>query len=92
LEALLLLAQNADRDGIRGEAFNVTSEIPRTTLEVMQSYLEAAGRSDLSPIVEEAAPGELSAKVSSSNKIFERLGWKESTPFDVGLREVISRA
>lgn len=76
VEAYLALAAATPRDGIRGEAFNFSPERPLTVLEITRAALEAAGRSDLEPVIQNRAQGEIRDQSLDSGKAMRILGWK----------------
>ena len=90
VSALRVLAANADKDKVRGEAFNVSGAPEMTILEITTIALAAFGKADLEPIISEAAPGETSVKYSKSNKLKSVLGWTQKIQLRDGLEEMAS--
>jgi CDP-glucose 4,6-dehydratase len=88
IRALRLLAENADADGVKGEAFNVAGDTPLTTLEIARMVLDAFGRADIEPQISDGAPGETSVKYSSSAKLRARLGWEPRLTLAAGLARI----
>ncbi len=86
--ALRLLAANAGREGIGGEAFNVSGAPAMSTLEIARLALAAFGKGDLEPEISAGAPGETSVKVSSAEKIGRVLGWRPERSLEAGLSEI----
>lgn len=86
----LLEAMLAGRDGVVGEAFNVSLEEPQTVLDVARRILALMG-SGLEPDVrnEPAARLEIPAQALSAAKARERLAWKPRFTMDEGLTATI---
>lgn len=86
LEAYMLLAENASREGICGEAFNVTAAEPISVQALVERLVNLSGKSHLQPIIRAT---DLSQKDSyehlSSEKIQQTLGWKPRFSLEEGL-------
>ena len=86
LEAYMLLAENAGRTGIYGEAFNVTAADPISVLGLVESLVTVSSKTHLKPIIQGT---DLSQKDSyehlSSVKIQQTLGWKPRFSLEEGL-------
>ena len=88
--AYMLLAKNmAENPNIRGEAFNFSYESPLTAREVVDKILVQMTRTDLRPVVLDAAQNEIPHQYLSASKARERLGWRPTFSFDEGLRRTI---
>ncbi len=88
VSALRILAANAGKDGVRGEAFNVSGTPAMTILEITTIALAAFGKADLKPTISKAAPGETSVKYSRSDKLKKALGWSPKVQLRDGLEEM----
>lgn len=89
VQAYLLLAHKAADDGIRGEAFNFSSEDPLTVLEITHKIQEMMGRSDLEPIVLDQAKAEIKDQYLDSSKAKRLLSWVPHYSLEKGLTETI---
>jgi CDP-glucose 4,6-dehydratase len=85
VDAYLALAGAAPREGVRGEAFNFSPERPLTVLEITRAVLEAAGRPDLEPVIENGAQGEIRDQSLDSSKALRVLDWKARYALQDGL-------
>lgn len=89
VEAYLLLALKAPVEGVRGEAFNFSSESPMTVLEITRKIQELMGRSDLEPVILNQAKAEIRDQYLDSSKARRLLGWLPQYTVDKGLSETI---
>lgn len=89
VEAYLSLADQADREGIRGEAFNFSPESPVSVLEMTQTILRLMGRDDLQPLIQATALAEIQDQVLDSSKAHQCLGWKPHHGLESGLQKTI---
>jgi CDP-glucose 4,6-dehydratase len=72
-----------------GEAFNFSLEVQMTVLEIVELGLSCMGRTDLRPIIQNIASGEIREQTLSSAKARDQLGWKPAYTMEAGLRETI---
>jgi CDP-glucose 4,6-dehydratase len=87
--AYLLLAEKLAADpGLRGEAFNFSTEEQLTVLELVEKIL-AAMNSRLTPDVRNEATNEIRHQSLSAAKAREQLGWRPLFTLDEGLRRTI---
>lgn len=89
INAYLVLAENIEKPGIKGEAFNFGTKRPLSVLEMVEKIRELCGGADLAPIINSTATGEITNQYLSSEKAFDRLGWVAETPVEQGLSETI---
>ncbi len=89
VDAYLELAERAEDDGVRGEAFNFSAGDPVSVLEITLAIQRLMGREDLEPVILNRARGEIKDQHLDSTKARERLGWSGGYTLDVGLRETI---
>jgi len=90
VEAYLLLAEQMEAKGIRGEAFNFSNEIQLSVLALTQKLLTLMGREDLQPIVQGNNRGEIKDQWLSAAKAREQLGWHPHYELDTALAETIA--
>jgi CDP-glucose 4,6-dehydratase len=88
--ACLLLAEEMQRQGFRGEAFNFSYEVRFSVREMVDHLLGLMGRPDLVPIVRNEVSNEIPHQYLSSQKARERLKWNPAFGVDEGLRETIA--
>jgi CDP-glucose 4,6-dehydratase len=88
--AYLILAERlaADR-ALAGEAFNFSLEIRLTVLDVVDKVLQRMGRTDLQPIIQNAASSEIREQYLSAEKARRVLAWTPRFGLDDGLAETI---
>lgn len=90
VDAYMVLAEHAGREGVRGEAFNFSPERPLTVLEITRAVLEAVGRPDLEPSILDSARAEIRDQYLDSRKALERLGWKAKYGLKEGLAATVA--
>ncbi len=89
VEAYLLLAEKADREDLRGQAFNFSENRPMTVLEICKKTLQAAGRSNLSITVQGNPTLEIQEQWLDSARARTGLGWKPRYGLEAGLTETV---
>lgn len=90
VEAYLLLAeQMSSRPELIGEAFNFSLEVQITVLDLVNRVLELMGRTDLAPIIQNSATGEIREQYMSAERARDVLGWRPRWGLDQGLRDTI---
>lgn len=90
VEAYVQLAERADEPGIRGEAWNFSTESPLSALEMTRAVLRACGRPDLEPVVEGTARFEIQDQYLSAEKARRMLGWSARHGLEDGLRRTVT--
>jgi CDP-glucose 4,6-dehydratase len=88
-DAYVRLAERAHEPGIRGEAWNFSTETPLTALELTHRLLAACGRPDLEPDIRATATHEIPAQHLSAQKARERLGWWPRYGLEEGFRRTV---
>jgi len=78
----------ADADVV-GRAFNVSDESPRTVLEVVDEILKQSGRTDLQPIVEDRASGEIAHLALDARRARAVLDWRPGYTFEQAVAETL---
>jgi CDP-glucose 4,6-dehydratase len=86
----LTLGAALDRPEVAGEAFNFSAESWVRVSEIVTAIQKVMGRTDLEPVVQNAARREIRSQSLSSRKARERLGWKASFDLQTGLRETVA--
>jgi CDP-glucose 4,6-dehydratase len=88
--AYVLLAEKLFAGDAGGEAYNFSNEIQLTVLELVALLTEIAGRHDLEPIVQSAAPNEIPHQYLSAEKARAQLGWESRYTLREGLTETMA--
>jgi CDP-glucose 4,6-dehydratase len=86
----LALAQHAERDDVRGQAFNLSCEAPESVLGVVARLATLVDRRDLAPIILNTASGEIPHQAVSAARARRVLGWSPRHDLDAGLRETVA--
>jgi CDP-glucose 4,6-dehydratase len=89
-DAYLEAAERAHEPGVRGEAFNFSTESPMNALEVTTAVLEACGRPDLEPDILGAATHEIQDQFLAADKARRVLGWAPRLGFADGMERTVS--
>ena len=91
VNAYLMLSERMWNDSsIHGEAFNISNQKPMSVLECVDKILDATGRQDLKPVIQNTATREIEEQFLDATKIKEVLGWKPLYEFEDALKESIS--
>lgn len=88
-DAYLRLAEQMDKQGCYGEAFNFSNEQPLTVLEITERILTLMQKTHLKPIIRKEAAGEIAHQYLSAEKARRVLGWKAKHNLEEGLKETI---
>jgi len=88
-QAYLRLAECLDNDRVRGEAFNFSTEMPLTVLELVRTIQELMHCEHIEPRILDCAEGEIRAQHLSATKARSILGWQPQFDLKQGLRETI---
>ena len=89
VDAYLMLAEQAHREEVRGQAYNFSENRPMTVLEICKKTLAAAGRPDLSITVEGKATSEIKEQWLDSSRARSQLGWKPRYGLEAGLSQTV---
>lgn len=68
-----------------GDAFNISADEPLSVIELVNMILEVTGRTDLTPVIENTATGEIKAQFLSSKRLRDATGWQPQTALQDGL-------
>jgi CDP-glucose 4,6-dehydratase len=90
VEAYASLAERADEDSVAGGAWNFSTELPLTALEMARAVLRAAGRPDLEPEVAGTAEHEIQDQYLSAEKARAVLGWRPAHGLEGGLARTVA--
>ena len=83
------LAEHAEEDGVRGEAFNFSAESPFTVMDVVSTLAKLMDCEHLEPDVRSTARGEIRSQYLSSAKARRVLGWQPRFTLEEGLDHTI---
>ena len=90
VKGYLLMAEQTDREGVAGEAFNFSDERQITVLELVNLILKLMDREDIKPDVLDAVKGEIHHQYLSAEKARRVLEWKPAYTIEEGLGETIA--
>jgi CDP-glucose 4,6-dehydratase len=92
VQAYLALGEQAQRQGVIGEAFNFGSNAPISAYHLVLKITAAAGRPDLEPDIhgKGSLSGEIDRQYLDSAKAAAVLGWSARTSLDDGLKSSIN--
>jgi CDP-glucose 4,6-dehydratase len=89
VDAYLLMAENAGRKDVAGNAFNFGPNRPATVLDVVTTIARIMGRDDLKPRIVNDAQHEIRDQYLDSSKAKQVLDWSPKTDLESGLRRTI---
>jgi CDP-glucose 4,6-dehydratase len=84
----MLLAEKMGDKRIHGEAFNFSTEQPKTVLEIVEKIIWAMG-SDLEPEILNQATNEIRDQYLSAEKARVLLNWKPTFSLENGLKRTV---
>ncbi len=90
VSAYLTLAEQLDREEVRGEAFNFGTDDPKSVLEIVQTIIAISDHPALQPIILGQASHEIQAQYLSSKKAKQVLGWEPTHSLKEGLQETMA--
>ncbi len=85
----LTLAENIDKPGVVGEAFNFGMDRPISVLAMINSIIAISNYPDLEPIILDEVKHEIQDQYLSSAKIRKVLGWRPQYTLEAGLQETM---
>jgi CDP-glucose 4,6-dehydratase len=88
--AYLRLAERLDDAGVRGGAFNFSTESPVTVLEIVRALQKATDATHLEPDVQATATGEIRDQRLSAAKARAVLRWQAQYDLDRALAETVA--
>ncbi len=87
--AYMQLAEQLANVGVRGEAFNFSTESPLTVLELVRSIQKSLNMEDMGVRILNQAEGEIHSQSLSAGKAKKILGWSANFDLHRGLNETI---
>ncbi len=89
VDAYLAMAAGADRDDVKGEAFNFGPGEPVSVLEIVNTIAKLMECTHLEPIILDEAQAEIRDQYLDSRKAHKILKWAPRYSLEDGLRETI---
>lgn len=91
IDAYLLMAEQIDTPGVKGEAFNAGSGKPVHILALVGEIIRLSGNHTLQPDIRGNVPphGEINRQYLDVSKIRQVLGWEPKVPLEDGLKRVM---
>lgn len=86
----MTLAEQIERAGVRGQAFNFGMSRPISVLEMIKSIIELSDCPDLEPIILDEVKHEIQDQYLSSAKANRVLNWQPQFTLAEGLRETMA--
>ena len=87
--AYLSLAENLPQEPIVGQAFNFSTGVPVTVLELVHTILDVMDQAHLVPTVLNEASNEILEQTLDCTKAKELLGWQSEYTLENALRETV---
>ena len=89
VSAYMALAEQIDRPGVAGEAFNFSTEEPVTVNQIVATIQDVMGIHDLPPLILDTAKAEIKAQALAAGKAREVLGWSAEHDMKRGLLKAV---
>jgi CDP-glucose 4,6-dehydratase len=90
VDAYLSLANQLEREDVRGQAFNFSPERQMSALALTRILLEVLGRADLEPIIQNNAQAEIRDQYLDASKAKRILGWTAKFTLRAGLERTVA--
>jgi len=90
VDAYLALAEQCDRAGVAGEAFNFSPESRVSVIDITRAIQRLMKRTDLEPVILDQVRAEIRDQYLDSGKAKARLGWRARHSLDQGLTQTIA--
>ena len=89
--AYVVLAEQIERDSVKGQAFNFASNAPINMLDLVKKIIAVSGRTDAKPDVQgtKKPDAEIDEQYLTSEKAKRVLGWEPKFNLEDGLKETI---
>jgi CDP-glucose 4,6-dehydratase len=88
--AYMHLAEKMEDAKIHGEAFNFSTELQISVLDLTKKILHIMGRDDLQPVILNEAKNEIKHQYLSAKKAHSLLEWKPKYELDDALKETVA--
>lgn len=90
VDAYLALAEQCDKPGVTGEAFNFSPESRVSVIDITKAIQQVMDRSDLEPVILDQVRAEIRDQYLDSGKAKARLGWRARHSLEQGLTHTIA--
>lgn len=90
IEALIILAENSNKDGIKGKIVDVTTENSNTAIEIINYVNELNNIANISPIILNESLTERDDKSITKSNTINLIGWSNKTEIKQGLNKTIN--
>lgn len=87
--AYMRLAERLRDERVRGEAFNFSTETPRTVMDLVTVIQKLMECGDLDPVVRDSAGGEIHSQYLSAAKARAILDWEPGFDLETGIKQTI---
>jgi nucleoside-diphosphate-sugar epimerase len=84
-----MVAENLDREEIRGQAFNCGTDLPMSVIDMVNLILSLSPHPDLVPKILNQVTNEIKDQYLDSTKIGARIGWEPDYSRKQAMRETI---
>ncbi len=85
----LMLAEQFEKEGVKGEAFNFGTEEPVSVVELFKKIAASCGKPDIKPKILGTAHNEIDKQYLSIDKAKKILGWEPKFSLKTGLEKTI---
>ncbi len=89
VDGYLTLAENLDKDGIKGQAFNFGTGKPISVINLYNKIAELMGKKDAKPKILGEAKNEIDRQFLAVDKVKKTFGWQPKYSLEQGLKETI---
>lgn len=86
----LMVAENMEREDVRGQAFNFGNDDPISVLRMVNTIIQLSDNADLQSIILDEAKGEIQDQYLCSEKAGEVLDWRPQFSLEAGLAETLA--
>jgi CDP-glucose 4,6-dehydratase len=90
VDGYLALAEQGDKPGVAGEAFNFSPESRVSVIDITKAVQRLMNRTDLEPVILDQVRAEIRDQYLDSGKAKDRLAWRARHSLDQGLTHTIA--
>ena len=90
VRGFLMVAEQMEKEGVHGQAFNLGSDHPTTVLEMMHTIIRLSGSPQLEPIILNEAHNEIQEQHLCSDKAKQVLGWEPQYTLESSLMKTMA--
>ncbi|MBU0628900.1 MAG: GDP-mannose 4,6-dehydratase [Nanoarchaeota archaeon] len=85
----LILAENIDKKGLKGQAFNFGTGKPISVLDLFKTISSVMGKKDIKPKILGTAKNEIDRQFLSIEKVKKTFDWQPKYSLEEGLKETV---